>query len=354
VAARNPDGAQVATGTIAGSVSFWSWHADDVRWLKPAAPAEEMNWILDATPSPDGVRVATASRSSGADVWDIGTGQHLYHVNAPGPPGASCVAFSPDGKRLFVAHQSGSVSVVEAESGHVEWSFEAHVGSPQEANLLDGTLVITGLDVHPDGSLVATGSADSTVKLWDANSGRLLHRLRGHGDEVTKVRFSPNGTVLSSSSADSTIRLWNVASGRELTALQGHKARVHDIAFSPNEKQLASASNDCTLALWDLESLSLLGTLLNEEVAMTAVGYTKDGRRLAAGGVARTIWILDPVNQRDVVKLDGHVGRIKSVKFGPSDQFLVSASIDNTVGLWDLGQSVVGSPTPTHSPVSSR
>jgi WD40 repeat protein len=353
VAARHPDRSRVATATIAGSVFVWNWHDDDVRWLRPAATAEEMNWILDATPSPDGIRVATASRSSGADVWDIRNGKHLYHVNAPGPPGASCTTFSPDGKRLFVAHESGSVSVVDAESGEVTRAFDAHAASPREPNL-DGTLTITGLDVHPDGSLLVTGSADSTVKIWDANSGRLLHHLRGHGDEVTKARFSANGTVVASSSVDSTIRIWNVASGRELGVLPGHKARIQDIAFSPDGKHLVSASNDGTVVLWDIASRSSLGTLLKEDVGMMAVGYTKDGKRLAAGGTVRTIWILDPASRREVVKLDGHVGRIKSVKFGPQDAFLVSASIDNTVGLWDLGQVTAETRSAVYSPVSSR
>ncbi len=336
-AARGPDSMHMTVGTVTGMVVVWRWDADDVRLLIPEARAQEMNYILNAAPSPDGVLVASASRSSGVDVWHAWNGQRLYHVRVPGGAGASCVAFSGDGRRLYAAHASGAISITEAATGRMEGSFDAH---PEPHGLepnLDGSLFITALDVHPCGSLLASAAADRTIKIW-GTSGGLLHVLHGHEDKVTDVRFSPGGILLASCSSDSTIRLWHVESGREVAILRGHGFGVHGIAFSPDGHRLASASLDHTIRLWDVDARVPLTTLIKQSVVMTAVAYSADGMRLAAGGADKTIWILDPNQNREVVRLQGHVGRIKSLRFGADDRVLVSASIDGTVGVWDVNE----------------
>ena len=90
--------------------------------------------------------------------------------------------------------------------------------------------------------MLASGSSDKTVKLWDVASGRELRTLSGHTDDVISVAFSPDGKVLASGSRDNTIKLWDVASGRELRTLSGHTNTVLSVAFSPDGKLLASGS----------------------------------------------------------------------------------------------------------------
>jgi WD40 repeat protein len=66
----------------------------------------------------------------------------------------------------------------------------------------------------PDGRTLASGSADKTIKLWDAASGQLLRTLTGHTDSVGSVAFSPDGRTLASGSADKTIKLWGIGAER--------------------------------------------------------------------------------------------------------------------------------------------
>jgi WD40 repeat protein len=326
----------VATATVSGVIVFWSWNADDIRWLIPEAPAKEQNYILGAAPSPDGTLVASASRSSGVDLWEASTGRRVHHVAVPGAAGASCVAFSADGQHLFSAHASGAICVTDLRTMRTQHVFPAHQASPEswEPNL-EGSLIITGLAVQPSGSLIASASTDRTIKIWEPG-GTLRHELNGHEDEATGVEFSPDGNLLASHSADSTIRLWDVATARVVRVLSAHRLRVHAVAWSPTGEHLASVSTDNAVLLWDLRRGGDPAILYQGHGAMTAIAYSADGTRIAASGMDKTIRLFDSQRRREVVRLQGHAGRIKSLRFGAADRVLVSGSIDGTVGVWDI------------------
>jgi WD40 repeat protein len=109
----------------------------------------------------------------------------------------------------------------------------------------------------PNGTLLASGSADHTIRLWDVASGQPRGAPSGHTNDVLSVAFSPNSTLLASGSEDHTIRLRDVAIGQPLGApLTGHTNYVQSVAFGPNGKLLASGSRDHTIRLWDLDVAS--------------------------------------------------------------------------------------------------
>jgi WD40 repeat protein len=111
---------------------------------------------------------------------------------------------------------------------------------------------------------------------------------------------------------------------------------VQAVAFSQDGKQLASASNDGTVLLWKAHAGTPPALLHRQGTPLSAVAYSADGTRVAAGGGDKVIWLLDPVRRREVIRLQGHTGRIKSLSFGARDRVLVSSSIDGTVGIWDV------------------
>ena len=77
----------------------------------------------------------------------------------------------------------------------------------------------------PDGKRLASGSADRTVKVWDAETGQETLTLKGHTDMSTSVAFSPDGKRLASASADRTVKVWDAATGQETLTLKGHTDR---------------------------------------------------------------------------------------------------------------------------------
>jgi WD40 repeat protein len=111
----------------------------------------------------------------------------------------------------------------------------------------------TTVSFSSNGKILASGGTDSTVKVWNAENGRLLFTLEGHLSDITNISFRPDGKILASSSEDGTVRVWNVENGLEISTLEGHLGSVTSVMFSPDGKTLASAGIDNTIKLWNLE-----------------------------------------------------------------------------------------------------
>jgi WD40 repeat protein/uncharacterized caspase-like protein len=193
---------------------------------------------------------------------------------------------------------------------------------------------VSSVAYSPDNHLLASGSVDRSIGIWDVASGRELRRLTGHANWVNCVAFSPDGKLLASGSNDKSIKLWDIGSGSELRTFTGHENSIQSIAFSPDGRWLASGSSDNTIRLWEIATGSFR-ELKDHSDWVTSVVFSPDGKWLASGSRDNTVRIWDVNTGRPArAALRGHTAVIKALAFSPDGQWLASGSFDGTVKLW--------------------
>ena len=194
---------------------------------------------------------------------------------------------------------------------------------------------ILSVALRPDGQLLAAGTANGEVRLWDAR-GKLLQTLRGHANRVRTVNFSPDGRLLVSGSEDQAVRIWDVETGECLHILTGHTNRVRAVGFSPDSNWLVSGGDDQILLIWDVKTARCLNTLRGHTNRINAVGISPDGRLIASGSEDQTIGIWDARTGKNVRYLSGTAHQIYSLSFSRDNSRIVSGSEDQTIQIWDV------------------
>lgn len=217
------------------------------------------------------------------------------------------------------------------------WSAPAvsrlHAEDPQARHTLRGhDGVVYAVAISPDGTTLASGSEDKTVKVWDLATGKNTATLMGHTEPVQAVAFSPDGKTLASGSVDKTVRLWEVSTGKELARL-GHTNVACCVAFSPDGKRLASGAAGKSIELWEAASGRHMAAL---EARVLALAFSPDGRTLASGDKDHAIELWDVARSAKRATLQGHTDVVRSVAFSPDGRTLASGSWDKTVKLWEV------------------
>src|SRR5262249_46589033 len=111
----------------------------------------------------------------------------------------------------------------------------------------------------PDGKRLVSGSGEGTLKVWDADTGKDLLTLKGLTGPVLCVAYSPDGNRIVSGSQDNTLKVWDADKGLEVRTLTGHTQWVTCVAFSPDGKRIVSGSQDRTLRVWDMDTYADTG-----------------------------------------------------------------------------------------------
>jgi WD40 repeat protein len=254
--AFSPDGSDLVSGGQDGTLRFWDTSSGEQVGQAVSAHAEP---VVSLAFSPDGGTLASGSMDKTIRLWDV---QSRQPIGDPLNDYASTVndlAFNPVGDILASASCADPIADQYCETGQIRlWELD---GSEIISRTLRGHKhFIYGLAFSPDGSMLASASADKTIILWDVETGTPIGEpIEGHKEVVTQVDFSHDGKILASSSLDKTIILMDVATRQTIgQPLAGHQDTVTSLAFSPDDQTLASGSFDSTVILWDLDQISWL------------------------------------------------------------------------------------------------
>ena len=169
------------------------------------------------------------------------------------------------------------------------------------------TDLINVIKYSPSGEIVATGSLDNTIKLWDSETGELLHTLNGHVGSIQSLLFNQDGTRLLSTSNDKTAKLWDTETGKNIYTLSGHTGYVNSAWYSPDEATIITSSNDATARQWETSTGERIYTLKSHRVEINDAVWSKDSKYLFTIGMGNIdFWELPRVTYK---KRLSHQGR---------------------------------------------
>lgn len=298
------------------------------------------------------------------------------------------IAWSPDGRRLVAAHDTGKVIVRDAQTGAEQLQIAAHSGPAYRAAFSpDGTIVasggadrtaklwdattgaeklvyrgittpVTSVTFSPDGKRAAACNYRidqpgpqgivSTVKIWDPQDGKDLLTLSGGHKPLSLARFSPDGAWITASSWDGVVHVWDAASGQERRTLTVPKSEVYNacnaVAVRPDGRQIAAGSKDRTARVWDAESGDLVATLPHDGW-VTWVAFSPDGKRLATASEEGLVRLWHTEKWALASTLRGHRGAVTCVAFSPNGATLASTGSDGSIRLWNATSSDYGTVT---------
>jgi small GTP-binding protein len=235
------------------------------------------------------------------------------------------IAWSPDGRMLASPSADKTIRLWDAETGECLRTLEGH------------TERVLSVAFDPVRGTLASGSTDKTIMLWELASGKLLRTLEGHMFDVLCVAFDPTGSTLASGSADEMVKLWEPDSGRLLRMMVGHKGIVSSVAFDPAGRTLVSGSGDDTILLWDVQSGKLLCRAQGHKNPVISVAFGQQGHTFASGSSDKTIRLWQYDSCQLLRTLEGHTDMVNWADLLSNGPLVASKARDNTVRLWSSG-----------------
>jgi len=225
---------------------------------------------------------------------------------------------------MFDIYEFNKVHIINAGNGSIVGYFTGHLWG------------YCSVSFSPDSKSIAIGFMDSSIGIFDFNTKKELHRLKGHTRPVCSVSFSPNGNYIASVSFD-TIFIWNLETGSKICLIDDQTNYVKYICFSTNEDCLATWSSfEVIIRIWNPYTGNEIGMLEGHTNDITSVSFSPDDKYLASGSYDQTIRIWKMSSRSELYRFEGHNDIVRSVSFSPNGNCLVSGSDDKSIRIWNL------------------
>lgn len=290
----------------------------DQRWEHGQAAAIYLNGHKDSVYCVqfDENKIITGSRDHTIRVWDAHTYQCLRKL---GPPNNQR---DRDPQERQPVEPQGVVPF-----------FRADITSPDPTGPpLEAWHQASVLCLQYDDEILVSGSSDFSCLVWAINENyRPLFRLVGHTAGVLDVCIDRRFII--TCSKDTSIKIWDRRTGRLLKTLVGHRGPVNAVQVRGN--LLASASGDGMSKLWRLEDGQCIKEFQSKDRGLACVEFSEDGRTIFAGGNDQVIYEYDTVTGQRIRELRGHRDLVRSLHLDSANSRIISGSYDSSIKVWD-------------------
>lgn len=305
----------------------------------------QCGWITQVAWSPDGGTLAVAGAEH----------VQLYVGNFGGQPNHTLTGHSGHIKGIAFSPNAALLASVSADTTVKLWNVANLNGSVNEIDTLKGHQnSVDGVIFSPDGRHLATCGADGIIIIWDVDRRERRAVLDGHEAEAASIGFALGSNILVSGGRDNRIYLWDVGAETRGTIIGEHEDWVRQISVNPPGTMIASASKDETVQLWDALSGEKYAVIYAHPGGADSVAFSPDGALMASGGRDNVIriWYVQQIlssgeanPNNALMTLAAHEKPVMSLAFNPAGTMLASGSGDNTVRLWAVTEGEDASPT---------
>ena len=225
---------------------------------------------------------------------------------------------------------------------------------PSETVALDGhSAAVLSLDFEPTmGNCLVTAGMDKVVLVWDLSvEGECINNmtLGGHKHAIQQCCWGTTGDTVFTASADKTVGVFDANTGKRTRKFKGHESHVNSVcrtgltsspepvsgSLSMGSHTVASCSNDCSVMLWDTRAYRYAMNL-KHSFPLTAVTFTNDGGRCFSGGVDESVQEWDLRKSSIIRQYNGHHGTVTDLKASPDDSYILSNGMDGQLLCWDI------------------
>ena len=329
-ASFSPDGRHLVTASDDHTAQIWELVAG--QWRKKVT-IRHSEWVLTARFSPDGHYLLTAGAGNTAQIWELVAGQWQQKTTIQHFCIVRNASFSPDGRHLVIASDDNTAQIWELVAG--QW---------QQKTTIKHSNIVRNASFSPDGRHLATASADSTAQIWELVAGQWQKKTTiQHLGWVSSASFSSDGHYLATVSDDYTAQIWELAAGTwQQKATLRHCDAVKDASFSPEGCHLATASNDGYVKIWSFVAGQWQEMCaIWHSMTVNHVSFSPDGRHLVMASEDHTVTIWGRfAGQWKEKATIRHTGNVKRARFSSDGLQLLTTSFDGTAKVWLLKSRV--------------
>jgi WD40 repeat protein len=319
IVAVSPDGTKLAGGDKDGHVKIWN-SADGKELFRLEG---HRGAITGLAFSGNGQLVVSCSKDKTLRFWNPANGQNLGVVGAHAGE-VRGLAVNPNNSAVYSAGAEGSLKF---------WTLPPVASKTLGATLGDA---VTALAVSGDGNSFVAAGADKSVRLANAMNGQPIRDFKGADAAVESVALSPNGALIAAGTADKHLLVWQAGDGKLLANVAN---QTTGLAFNPGSNQLLTGGGDGALKLWAMPPMP--ERILAHPAAVRSAVASADGKRLFSGGDDKIVraWNLADVRMPER-QYSGHTAAVNAVALSADGKLLASAGDDETIRLWnqDNGQ----------------